>query len=513
MKFTFTLLFFLNFVFNTAFSQERALGMDWNPEITKKATKKITLANVSYRGMPTSFSLERYTPTVGDQGEYGTCNAFACAYASATIVFAQTHAITDKSVIDKCIFSPTYLYQNIMTEGTNNCQNGSHPLTALLFMNEKGLPFLRTVPYTCGKSWNSTAVEEALKYKIADASMLFGKDNEVLEADFKVESTKKALLENTPVIIGFELPKSFFQVNTDTWNPDPAEALGDWKHGKHAMTVIAFDDRKAGGAFKIMNSWGRSWGEGGYVWVKYEDYSRCCLMAFQPFGDPNSPLPKFNNDFKPSPNPNPNPNPTPNPIPIPTPTYDPTFVLKGNVEFKQNTGELMLVNRIASRDLIDSKKKTKNEDLVAYRMDKSYISGTKFRFFISTTEQAYIYAFATDLTGKVNRILPYEDLISTHLGANSVVAFPSEKKVVKMDETKGTDYMLILYSTEPIESKSIAEKMNAIKGSLSQKIKIVLGDKLIDKDLINYFKDSIGFEFSSKKSGGIVPLMVEISHE
>jgi Domain of unknown function (DUF4384) len=264
-----------------------------------------------------------------------------------------------------------------------------------------------------------------------------------------------------------------------------------------------------------MNSWGRSWGEGGYVWVKYEDYSRCCLMAFQPFGDPNSPLPKFNNDFKPSPNPNPNPNPnpTPNPIPIPTPTYDPTFVLKGNVEFKQNTGELMLVNRIASKDLIDSKKKTKNEDLVAYRMDKSYISGTKFRFFISTTEQAYIYAFATDLTGKVNRILPYEDLISTHLGANSVVAFPSEKKVVKMDETKGTDFMLILYSTEPIVSKSIAEKMNAIKGSLSQKIKIVLGDKLIDKDLINYFEDSIGFEFSSKKSGGIVPLMVEISHE
>jgi Papain family cysteine protease/Domain of unknown function (DUF4384) len=506
--------FFLSFLFSITltflFSQDRAMGMDWNPEITKKASKKIQLASVSYRGMPSAYSLEQYAPSVGDQGDYGTCNAFACAYASATIIFAQTHAINDKSMINKCIFSPTYLYQNILKEGTNNCQNGSHPLTALLFMNEKGLPFQRTVPYTCGKSWASAADVEAAKYKIADAAMLFGKDNEVLEADFKVESTKKALLENTPVIIGFELPKSFFQVKTDTWNPDPAEALGDWKHGKHAMTVVAFDDNKAGGAFKIMNSWGKTWGDGGFVWVKYEDYTRCCLMAFQPFGDPNAPMPTFNNDY----NPSPNPNPLPNPIPIPTPTYDPTFTLKGSVEFKQNTGETMLVNRISAQDLVDSDKKSKNkEDLVAYRMDKSYASGTKFRFFISTTEQAYIYAFATDLTGKVNRILPYEDLISTHLGANSVVAFPSEKKVVKLDNTKGTDYMLILYSTEPIDSKAIAEKMSATKGSLSKKIKTVLGDKLIDKLAIKYDDANIGFDYANKKSGGIVPLMVEISHE
>ena len=506
--------FFLSFVFSLVliniFSQEHAMGMDWNPEITKNAVKKVTLASVSYRGMPASYSLEQYAPTVGSQGDFSTCNAFACAYTSATMVFAQIHSITDKSIINKCIFSPTYLYENILDKGTNNCQTGSHPLTALLFMNEKGLPFLSTVPYACGKSWTSAADIEASKYKIADAAMLFGKDNEVLEADFKVESTKKALLENTPVIIGFELPKSFFQIKTDTWNPDPAEALGDWKHGKHAMTVVAFDDYKAGGAFKIMNSWGKTWGSGGYVWVKYEDYTRCCLMAFQPFGDPNSPMPNFIND---------NPMPTPNPNPIPIPVFEPTFTLRGSVEFKQNTGETMTTNLVSTRNLIvGDEQPTQNtdvtkEDLVAYRMDKSYTSGTKFRFFITCNEQAYIYAFATDLTGKVNRILPYEDLISTHLGANSVVAYPSEKKVVKMDDNKGTDYMLILYSTEPLDSKIIAGKMSETSGGLSQKIKMALGDKLIDKSNIKYSRDAIGFEFMSKKLGGVVPLMVEISHE
>ena len=561
MKAHFLFSFLLSISLTSLFSQDRAMGMDWDPEITKLAPKKILLASVSYRGMPASHSLEKYAPSVGDQGAYGTCNAFACAYTAETMIFAQTHGITDKATISKCAFSPTYLYQNIIQGGTNNCQKGSHPLTALIFMNEKGLPFNRTVPYACGKSWSSSAETEAVKYKIADAALLFGKDNEVLEPDFKVESTKKALLENTPVIIGFELPKSFQRVTSDIWNADPAEATGGWQHGKHAMVIVAYDDYKAGGAFKFMNSWGTVWGSGGYVWVKYADYTRYCLMAFQPFGDANSPLPDFiaeeapqpaprpkilpkrDEDIvdvdpkpkvepkptpqpkiepKPQPQPKPQPKvdpkpqpkvePKPQPQPKPTPQYDPVFTLKGSVEFKQNTGETMSANRISTRNLVVEDEKGA-EDLSAYRMDKSYTSGTKFRFFINISEQAYIYAFATDLTGKVNRIMPYDDLISTHLGANSVVAFPSEKKVVKMDDNKGTDYMLILYSTEKLDSKAIAEKMTATTGGLSSKIKAALGDKLISKSDVNYSNTQIGFEFTSKKRGGVVPLMVELSHE
>ncbi len=272
---------------------ERATGLDFDPAITKLASKKIELASASYRGMPSAYSLEKCAPTVGDQGDFSTCNAFACAYASATMVFAQTHNITDKVAINKCVFSPSYLYENMMKAGSDKCLKGSHPVTALIFMNEHGLPFMKTVPYTCGSTWDKNAEEEAENYKIADAAILFGKDNEVLTTDFKVESTKKALLENTPVIIGFDLPKSFYQVRTDTWNPDPAEASGNWQHGKHAMTVIAYDDYKAGGSFKLMNSWSSAWGSEGCVWVKYADFTRCCFMAFQPFGNAKTPLPSF----------------------------------------------------------------------------------------------------------------------------------------------------------------------------------------------------------------------------
>ena len=74
-------------------------------------------------------------------------------------------------------------------------------------------------------------------------------------------------------------------------------------------------------------------------------------------------------------------------------------------------------------------------------------------------------------------------MISTHVGASSI-AFPSDTKVIKMDENNGTDYLLILYSAEKLDAKNIAQQMNNMNDALSNKIKTVLGDKLIDKTKI-----------------------------
>ena len=158
MKIIFSLTLFLSLCLSANYDQDQATGLDFDPKITKQSPRKIELASASYRGMASSYSLEKWAPFAGNQGDYGTCNAFACAYASATMVFAQTHNLTDKTNITKCVFSPTFLYQNIVANGGDNCKTGSHPLTALQFMYKTGLPFNRTVPYVCGgKSWSSDA--------------------------------------------------------------------------------------------------------------------------------------------------------------------------------------------------------------------------------------------------------------------------------------------------------------------------------------------------------------------
>lgn len=495
-------------------AQQRATGAQFNATTIAATPIKLPLSFRSFRGLPTAYSLEKFCPTPGDQGQHGTCVAFANGYGVATILYAINHNITDRDQINQYAFSPTYLYEQIKHPEDGNCQKGSDPVKAIITMIEGGDALLKTVPYQCGIPLQEHARKEAANYKLKDAAILFaGKgllegDTYMKDAEAMIDITKKAILEGTPVSTGFYLPESFFKVKSDTWYTVPEDSLSDWKHAAHAMVVVGYDDLKAGGAFRVMNSWGTGWGDGGFIWIRYADYAKWCVLALQVFGDPGTPSPK------PAPSPQPSPQPAPQPIPEPAPAPSPAprkSALSGSLEFKMSNGANMPVSKTNSRNLVVEEAVASAEDLVAYTMVDSYGSGTKFRFYLNIEQEAYIYAFASDLTGKVNRILPYDDLTSTHVGRNSVVAFPSDTKVIKLDGNKGSDYLLILFSTEKLDVAGIAARMNASQGGLSAKIKQVLGNKLIDKSLVRYEALQAGFKYEGDQPG-IVPLMIEISH-
>lgn len=503
-------------------AQQHSTGAVFNASTIAATPQKVALSFRSFAAMPSSYSLEKYCPTPANQGNHGTCVAFANGYGIATILYAKTHQLTDKSLINKYAFSPTFLYEQIKSADDKDCQKGADPINAILTMIKGGEALMKTVPYQCGTIISSSAKSEAVNYKIQDAALLFAaKGMTKDDAYFKepqdiINISKKALSEGTPLSGGFNIPESFFTIKSAVWTSDPSEANKDWKHNGHAMAVVGYDDNVAGGAFRIMNSWGNQWADGGFVWMKYNDFARYCVIALQVFADPNT-VPPTENTPKPSPQP------TPGPQPQPTET---TFALSGNVEFKLNTGADMAVNKTSTRNLtVEEDVKGPKEDLVAYTMNGVYPSGTRFRLYMNVDQEAYVYAFATDLTGKVNRILPYADNISTHVGANSTIAFPSDTKVIQLDEQKGSDYLLILYSAQKLDAASIADKMNNMQGALSTKIKTVLGNKLIDKSKINYQTDRVGFSTKGHNTrnltvvddkvpttGSVVPLMVEIKH-
>jgi hypothetical protein len=516
-------------------------GAVFNASSIEATPQKIQLSFRSFKALPQSASLEQYAPTPGDQGNHGTCVAFANGYGIATILYAKTHNLTNKAIIDKYAFSPSYLYEQIKNKDDKDCQSGADPIKAIITMIKGGDALMRSVPYNCNTTLSQSTIIEATNYKLQDAAILFAakgmmKDDAYFKPDAEIiNATKKALAEGTPISGGFHIPKSFFSIKSTIWTSDPAEVNGDWKHNGHAMAIVGYDDNIAGGAFRILNSWGNKWADGGYVWMKYNDFTRYCVLALQVFGDPNTTPPTENNkpDPKPVPAPAPSPNPTPQPKPTPAPQPTPkpssTFELSGNIEFKLNTGEDMPVSKTSTRNLtVEDDKPNPKEELVAYTMANSYLSGTKFRFFMNIDKEAYVYAFATDLTGKINRILPYADNISTHVGPNSTIAFPSDTKVIKLDEQKGVDYLLILYSAQKLDAAAIAEKMNEMTGGISHKIKTVLGNKLIDKNKIQYDKDKVGFstkghstrnltvaddDDNKPTTGSVVPLMIEIKHQ
>ena len=537
-----TLLFSLCFSICTiTFAQRKfAMGEVINLELIAKTPQKVRVSERSFKSLPASYSLEQYSPTPGDQGDYGTCTAWANGYGVATILYAATHNLTDKKVINKYAFSPTFLYEQIKDKSDYKCQFGSSIISAILMMADKGVSTLRTTPYACGSTITETAYAEAVNYRIGDASFLFAakgysKDDAYIRtSDESIELAKKALTEGSPIAVSFTLPKSFLNIKSAVWNPDSRESSVDtaWKHNKHAMCVIGYDDNKAGGAFQVLNSWGSDWADNGTIWIKYNDFVSWCNYAIQTFASPNTKIPdEQKEDPKPAPvppappvpDPKPVPAPDPKPVPAPVPPVpDPKPVptpapviangLSGNIEFKLNSGDDMPVNRISSRNLVVEEEKSAKEDLVAYTMMNSYSSGTKFRFYMNIDKEAYIYAFATDLTGKINRILPFDDLTSTHVGANTVVAFPSDTKIIKMDENKGIDYLLILYSKEKLNMDEMMNAMGNKQGGLSSKIMTALGNKLIKKEYINYTGTQVGFEVKANVTGTVVPLMVEIKH-
>jgi hypothetical protein len=46
------------------------------------------------------------------------------------------------------------------------------------------------------------------------------------------------------------------------------------------MTVIGYDDYIYGGAFRVVNSWGSDYGNEGFIWIKYDDFSKYAVEAY-----------------------------------------------------------------------------------------------------------------------------------------------------------------------------------------------------------------------------------------
>ena len=241
-----------------------------NYEIIKKAT---TLTDDLYQNLPSSSSLVSYCPQIGDQGEYGTCTAWATAYYGYYIVDGLETESKNKDT-----YSPTWVYENIKHSYDKNCTMGSSIEDALELLRGTGNITMNDLPYSCGPTISNSLRKKAATNKIKDFRRLFdwGAEDQI-----KISRVKKSLAEKQPVIIGFSVNESFSKAG-DLWVPEGGLTISQL-FGGHAMTVVAYDDNKYGGAFRLINSWGTDWGNKGYTWVRYNDFAEYCKTAFEIF--------------------------------------------------------------------------------------------------------------------------------------------------------------------------------------------------------------------------------------
>jgi hypothetical protein len=82
----------------------------------------------------------------------------------------------------------------------------------------------------------------------------------------------------------------------------------------HAVVLVAWLAEE--NAYKLMNSWGRDWGENGFFRVEQRDLDDTCFIEREAF----LPVVKEDEIIEPKPNPSPKPKPNPfGPLPVPNP--------------------------------------------------------------------------------------------------------------------------------------------------------------------------------------------------
>ena len=96
---------------------------------------------------------------------------------------------------------------------------------------------------------------------------------------------KGALSAGSPLVVACTLPVSIRHLDGNAAHlpytkPDgPADAAdaggadaGAKGEGRHAMVLVGYDDNHR--AYRILNSWGPGWGDGGYFWWDYDDLEK-----------------------------------------------------------------------------------------------------------------------------------------------------------------------------------------------------------------------------------------------
>jgi len=420
--------------------------------------KKVPKRYFSVRGvtsLPSSFSLKKYCPKPLNQLDLKTSSGWAAGYAALTIIQAQRNGWTGAD-ITKNASAPIYLYFKAKTTDEPGSQEDVTLAKTLEALKRYGTPKFRELPSRSIDKVSSRIEQLAAQNRISEYARLY-ETNASKQA--KLKAIKTTLKDNLPVVVAMHISKSFFYAK-EFWHP--REIFSKDLPG-HALTIIGYDNSKYGGSFEVMNSWGTEWGNEGFMWIRYDDFIEFSEYAYDIYV-----------------------------IPGKTSGVE----LGGSIELKLVADNSdMAITQVAPG---------------YYKLNKSYPSKTQFTIKITNESPAFIYAFASDLTGEVFRFFPLDNTSSVLSKAASFYV-PSEDQPAEVDETLGTDYLCVLFSKEDIDIDGLIADITVLRGSFIEKVEKALGSKLISFNEIAYEKNRVAFKMN-KSPQSVVMLIAEHDH-
>ncbi len=213
----------------------------------------------TYRAfLPVSVDLSYRLPDPGNQGAASSCTAWATGYAARSYYTSACEARDTHDV--KNVPSPAFIYNlSWRRDGKAACNSGSTFATAVSVLSH-GAPSLADYPY------RDSDCSAPPREKIASATDFRVQGLRRIDKT-KIDDLKGALARSNPVLLSFKVDSAWHKHR----GPGVFDHLEvDPKWSGHAMAIVGYDDRKQ--AFRVINSWGKGWGDNGYVWLSYAAY-------------------------------------------------------------------------------------------------------------------------------------------------------------------------------------------------------------------------------------------------
>jgi len=449
------------------FGQEYGMGAILDPVSYEQTDAKPVLLSRNYTSIPRSASLKQYAPTPESQGSYGTCTGWAAAFAARTISESIALNRTNREQNSNNVFSPVFVYKGSFSlKGINPTgKEGAVIANVLDFIKSEGavkrLAIERTTDFPL---ISLSAFTNSRRYPISGYVRLFSNSRGVPgTVSERVLPVKKSLSEGKPVIIGMNTPQSFFSAK-NIWRPTESP---NREYGGHAMCVVGYDDDQYGGAFEIQNSWGTNWGNSGYIWISYADFAAFTNEAYE--------------------------------------------VIENLALFREAA-------RFAASIEIEVYNDTRGMPVTYdrqgfYKTTSSYPSGTDFRFLMTNRHPAYVYAFAADnSTTDITRIFPLRGVSPVLDYIDSTIAWPGEHDWIRLDNTTGTDYLIVLYSKETLDINAIERRFAAERGTFPERVARAVGTNFIPYRDVQYNSGKIEFSAESTNPKSVFGLLLAIDH-
>ncbi len=149
-----------------------------------------------------------------------------------------------------------------------------------------------------------------------------------------------------------------------------------------------------------------------------------------------------------------------------------------------------------------------------YRPTRPFYSGTNYQMSMTNNDIGFVYVIGSDLTKKNTQIFPQTNQTAYISVENSRMTLPSAGSMFQMDQTKGKDYICVLYSKRPIRMDLVMQEMERVSGNFMQRLYKVLWHQLVPQNHIEYKNISNRLVFSANAGQhSIVPVVIELEHE